>query len=141
MSMNTGTRGAQGAINVTPLIDVLLVLLIIFMVIQPTAANGLETLLPQPSRQRSENTAAVLVEAVAAHRAEPPYRLNGEPVTAVELTARLQTIYARRADKTIFIRGDGGLDYGSIVPVVDSARAAGVEHIGMLTPGTGTIQR
>ena len=140
MAMQTGSAKAlQADPNVTPLIDVLLVLLIIFMVIVPIAPRGLTAMLPQPPKSgQKASPDAVVVEVLAgAHGAT--YRINQQPVaTEPQLASELNRIYAARADKALFVKGDPGLDFASVAEVIDAGRAAGADHVAILTPGLET---
>src|ERR1035437_9464073 len=108
----SGTGKAMSDINVTPMIDVLLVLLIIFMVIVPTGLKGLDTLIPQP----------------------PTYKINDNDFAKAALEPKLAEIFAARNEKVMFIKGDSNLDYGKIAEVVDMGSEAGVDHIALITP-------
>ena len=137
MTMQTGSAKApQADPNVTPLIDVLLVLLIIFMVIVPVAPRGLTAMLPQPPKDAQMGPANPIVVEVLASRSGPAYRINGQSVAGKpELSSELNRIYATRADKSLFVKGDPGLDFASVAEVIDAGRAAGVDHVAILTPG------
>jgi len=135
MAMSAGI-GLNAEPNVTPLIDVLLVLLIIFMVIVPVTPRGLQAMLPQPPEPGQPTPVHPIVVQVLAGLAGPVYRVNGEQVAGkTQLAAQLNRIYATRAEKVLFVKGDARLDFQSIAEVIDMGRGAGVEHIGMITPG------
>ena len=140
MEMQTGSAKAlQADPNVTPLIDVLLVLLIIFMVIVPIAPRGLTAMLPQPPRPgQAASPDAVVIEVLAGPHGTI-YRINQQTVpTRAQLASELNRIYAARADKALFVKGDPGLDFASVAEVIDAGRAAGADHVAILTPGLKT---
>ncbi len=133
--MDTGTKQNHASINVTPLIDVLLVLLIIFMVIQPTIARGLDTLVPQPPRNdRAKADPRTVVLEVQRHGEKIGYEINGGSIAEPQLRATLATIFAARSNKVLFLKGGPDLDFATVASAIDSAHAAGVESIGLLTP-------
>ncbi len=131
-----GGKGARSDINVTPLIDVLLVLLIIFMVIQPTVVHGLDTLVPQPPKDKTADvdTRTIVVQVLANGKGQPAYKINEDNVTLDQLTEKLRTIFEARNDKVMFVKGDKDLDFAAVTPVIDDGHAAGVDNIGIITP-------
>ncbi len=131
-----GGKGARSDINVTPLIDVLLVLLIIFMVIQPNVVRGLDTLVPQPPKDKTADvdSRTIVVQVLANGKGQPTYKINDDAITLDQLTEKLRTIFEARNDKVMFVKGDKDLDFAAVTPVIDDGHAAGVDNIGIITP-------
>jgi biopolymer transport protein ExbD len=139
MAMTTGTSGgSMGDINVTPMIDILLVLLIIFMVIVPVTPKGLDALVPQPPKnpqQQQQNTdRTIVVQVLGRAGVAPSYKINETDVAKSELQAHLTEIYANRAERVMFVKGDDDVNFAYIAEVIDIGRAANVDHIGLMTP-------
>jgi biopolymer transport protein TolR len=133
-----GSGGMNVDINVTPLIDVLLVLLIIFMVIAPVEPNGLEAQMPQRSKNSNQNPdAAIVVQIMSTHGGQVNYKINQDDVTINELGNRLKAIFSVRAERQMFIKGDDSLYFSTVAQVVDIGKAAGADHIGLITPKDG----
>jgi biopolymer transport protein ExbD len=132
-----GPGGSMSEINVTPMIDILLVLLIIFMVIVPVTPKGLDALVPQPPKEQKvqpQTDRTIVVQLFYHPGAAPTYKINDTDVDKRDLKSRLDAIYANRAEKVMFVRGDDDLNFASIADVIDVGRAVGVDHIGLMTP-------
>lgn len=129
-----GSGRPLGEVNVTPMIDILLVLLIIFMVISPVVPRGLSARLPQRSSNLNPAPEApIVVEIAKGRNGLPSYTINQQDVTAEQLGSRLSSIFSMRADKVVFVKGDDNLDFSTIAKVMDVAKAAGADRIGLMT--------
>jgi biopolymer transport protein ExbD/biopolymer transport protein TolR len=128
--------GAVSDMNVTPLIDVLLVLLIIFMVIQPTTPKGLDTLVPQPpkdQKQEQPNDRTIVVQVLNTG-AIPTYKINDQRFPKDQIASELTKIFETRQEKVMFVRGDRDLNFGSIAEVIGFGKQADVTNIAIITP-------
>ena len=125
-----GKRGVVSEMNVVPLIDILLVLLVIFMII-PAHSKGLDALVPQQSTTRTPPIDVVVVQVLA----DGTLRINQEPVSWDRLGARIEEVFKPRATRVAFIRGDGPVEFGVVAQVIDVMHASGIASVGLLTPG------
>jgi biopolymer transport protein ExbD len=131
MQVGGSNRGIQAEMNVVPLIDILLVLLVIFMII-PTHQKGLDAMVPQPAPKRSTYRSETIIVVQVQSNGE--LRINQEPVSWDHLAERMETIYKERATKVAFIRGEAPVEFAQVARVVDVLHGSGIS-VGLLTPG------
>jgi biopolymer transport protein ExbD len=133
MAVGGGSGGPKADINMTPMIDVLLVLIIIFMVITPLTPKGLEALVPQPPppnqkpNQSDQRTVVIVIDD------KHNMSINSEPTDEAKLGGRLEEIFKTRAERVVFVKGDPSLDFQWVARAIDIAHGAGIDKVGLMT--------
>jgi biopolymer transport protein TolR len=128
-----GSGGPKADINMTPMIDVLLVLIIIFMVITPLTPKGLEALVPQPPppnqppNQSDQRTVVIVVDK------DHHYHINSQDTDEAHMGSQLEEIFKTRAERVVFVKGDPTLEYQWVAKAIDIAHGAGIDKVGLMT--------
>ncbi len=147
MSMNLAGsgKGPRAEMNVTPLIDVLLVLLIIFMIINPFVPLGEQALIPQPPNKKDwapdQPIRTVVLQMSAQPGHQPTLRINDQDVSWQDLRARLKSVYENRVEKVLFVKADDSIDWENVAQAIDLAHGAGVDRVGLVTARIEQAQR
>jgi biopolymer transport protein ExbD len=131
-----GSGGPKADINMTPMIDVLLVLIIIFMVITPLTPKGLEALVPQPPPKNmpppppdQDRTVVIIIDK------DRHMKLNTEDITEAALGKRLEDVFKTRAERVVFVKGDPDLEFQYVARAIDIAKGAAIDKVGLMTKG------
>ncbi len=133
MSMALGDKGPMVEMNVTPLIDVLLVLIITFMVISPMTPQGLDALVPQPDPNAKPDAEVLSRTVVISIDRGRNIKINQDPVDVRDLGTRLDDIFKNRNERIVFVKGDDALEFISVARVIDIAKGVGIDKIGLIT--------
>jgi biopolymer transport protein ExbD len=129
-----GSKGVVADMNVVPLIDILLVLIIIFMVISPTTPKGLDALVPQPAPPNAHEDPALLAKTIVVQvTASGKVLINQDETTWDQLGPRIEDIFKQRAEKVAFVKGDDSVDFADVARAIDIMRGNGVDKVGLIT--------
>ena len=141
MAMSVGgSKGPKADINMTPMIDVLLVLIIIFMVITPLTPHGLEALVPQPPPPNTKPNLSDQRTVVIVIEKDGSIKINQDPVQESNLQQRLEEIFKTRAERVVFVKGDPDLEFAPVARAIDIAHGAGIDKVGLMTPKSEAAQ-
>jgi biopolymer transport protein TolR len=141
MAMSVGSgKGPKADINMTPMIDVLLVLIIIFMVITPLTPHGLEALVPQPPPPNQKPNLSDQRTVVIVLEKDGSIKINQDPVQESNLQQRLEDIFKTRAERVVFVKGDPDLEFAPVARAIDIAHGAGIDKVGLMTPKSEAAQ-
>ena len=129
-----GKKGVMADMNIVPLIDILLVLLIIFMVITPTTPYGLDALVPQPSPPNALEDPALLAKTIVVQvLSGDKVKINQDDTTWEDMGPRLESIFKERAEKVAFVKGDDSVQFNEVARAIDIMRGSGIEKVGLIT--------
>jgi biopolymer transport protein TolR len=129
-----GHKGVLADMNIVPLIDILLVLIIIFMVITPTTPKGLEAIVPQPAPPNAKENPELLAKTIVVQVLQNGrVKINQDDATWEDLGPRLETIFKERAEKVAFVKGDESVDFAEVARAIDIMRGSGIEKVGLIT--------
>ena len=134
MAVGGSGGGPRADINMTPMIDVLLVLIIIFMVITPLTPKGLEAIVPQPAPPNQQQSEADQRTVVVTVNGDKSMMINTEVTDEGRLGSRLEEIFKTRAERVIFVKGDKELEFQYVAKVIDIAKGVGIDKVGLMTP-------
>lgn len=130
---NSAPRSMRSEINVTPMIDVLLVLLILFMVIAPATSKGVSAAVPRPALRNTAMSAPIVLEISKDSQGGAAFRINRQSIARTELRDRLRAIFANRAPRVLFLKAEQDLSFSEIATAIDLGYSAGVERVGLIT--------
>jgi len=134
MAVGGGKGGAKADINMTPMIDILLVLLIIFMVITPLTPHGLEALAPEPPDKKNQPPPDQDRTVVIVIDKDKSMHINNEDTDMDKLGPRLEQIFKTRAERVVFVKGDPDLEFQTVARAIDIAKGAQIDKVGLMTP-------
>ena len=133
MAVGGSGKGPKSDINMTPMIDVLLVLIIIFMVITPLTPKGLEALVPQPPPPGAKSNPGDERTVVISIDKDHHYMINAEQTDEAKLGPRLEEIFKTRAERVVFVKGAPELEFQWVARAIDTAHGAGIDKVGLMT--------